>query len=336
MNKNRNEFCADIFVQFCIQIFKKAKSACIKGIILKWSAYHKHIGKRERERITTHHWYQQLLCSRKERKLTIYGWNCEHRMQSPLISARVQNGWSYLILCKWNSNEGAVLLCNKPFTATGFQLFFFFFYNLVPGARDWKQLVGIWTDRVLRRLWARPPSEWIQRGSWWSDGDALNRLPSSPGARSPSAGCWEIELAHVLAITSQHGIEPSISARPKQAHIKPALCLLFLLTHIMTLFKYWADTNLDIRRAGFYPAFDKNGCSIRQNKEIPLSLFFFTVSVTEYVAKEANDSLIGFHTPLRHALPFTSFQTQQDTSAPSEGGQQRGKGHYTEREHYQY
>lgn len=52
---------------------------------------------------------------------------------------------------------------------------------------------------------------------------------------------------------------------------------------------------------------------------------FFTVSVTEYITKEANDSLISFHTLLCHVLPFTSFQTQQDTSAPSEGGQQRKK-----------
>lgn len=38
---------------------------------------------------------------------------------------------------------------------------------------------------------------------------------------------------------------------------------------------------------------------------------------------EANDSLISFHALVCHVLQFTSFQSQQDTSVRSQGGQER-------------
>lgn len=155
----------------------------------------------------THRWFQLLLCSKRGENgqgftHLQFSLSRESSMWPLLISAFVQNGWSFLIFLVWNSNEGAVLLCSKPFIATGLLIFTTLY--LVFATKNNRR--GFWTDRGLLRLWEWPLSEWIQRGSWWSAVDALNRLPSSPGARTPSAGCWEIELAHVLAITSQHGI----------------------------------------------------------------------------------------------------------------------------------
>lgn len=99
---------------------------------------------------------------------------------------------------------------------------------------------------------------------------------------------------------SQHGIEPSISTQSKQAHIKPALCLLFLLTHIMTLFKHFIDTNSRHLVSWLVPRLWKWRLFYTTEQVVPLP--FFSVSVAEYIRMEANDSLISFHALLCRVL----------------------------------